>query len=325
MRFLALLAAALAVGPAPIRGEPAGRAGLRLLVADAPPFILDVDRGSVRRLALEGTEVGPVSVVRMGGRGGVVGVGDRFWGVGPAGRAVRLPRADRVVAADAASVWIQTRTGRACTLRRTSLAGRALRAPRRFPCTTWSDPPGGSLGVVVNRTRIVDPATGRTVFRTRGGILAVAGRNVLVARGGALVLLDARSGVERVLGWPSSIAFTSQSGLDEQVVDRSGRYVAIGFGDPAVGPSSQVLDLWVLDMTTRVLVHVPSMPAEVALKRTNFDWSADGRLVLLGESGRRKVVATWRPGETTLRVKTVRLPERDGGSDTFAVLPLTAR
>jgi hypothetical protein len=61
------------------------------------------------------------------------------------------------------------------------------------------------------------------------------------------------------------------------------------------------------------------MPAFVALKRTNIAWTADGRLVLLGESG-RPLVAVWRPGDRRLAVKRVRLPERTSGSDSFAVL-----
>jgi hypothetical protein len=42
--------------------------------------------------------------------------------------------------------------------------------------------------------------------------------------------------------------------------------------------------------------------------------------VLLGESGGKEVVAIWRPGDKRLRLKTVQLPERDGGSDSFAPL-----
>jgi len=48
-------------------------------------------------------------------------------------------------------------------------------------------------------------------------------------------------------------------------------------------------------------------------------WTDEGRLVLLAE-GRRTLVAVWRPGETRLAIRTVRLRERDAGSDSFAVL-----
>jgi hypothetical protein len=42
--------------------------------------------------------------------------------------------------------------------------------------------------------------------------------------------------------------------------------------------------------------------------------------VLLAESSGRNVVAVWRPGEERLALKVVRLPERDSGSDSFALL-----
>jgi hypothetical protein len=62
------------------------------------------------------------------------------------------------------------------------------------------------------------------------------------------------------------------------------------------------------------------MPAVVSLKQTSMAWTDDGRLVLLAESGRREVVAVWRPGQARLALKTVRLPERASGSDSFAPL-----
>jgi hypothetical protein len=60
------------------------------------------------------------------------------------------------------------------------------------------------------------------------------------------------------------------------------------------------------------------MPALVSLKATSIAWTGDGRLVLLGESGGKDVVAVWRPGDRQFRLKTFELPERDGGSDSFA-------
>jgi hypothetical protein len=77
----------------------------------------------------------------------------------------------------------------------------------------------------------------------------------------------------------------------------------------------------VFDTKSDRLTHVPGMPAFVSLKLTSAAWTREGHLVLLGESGRRDVVALWRPGEKHLSVKSVQLPERgDSGSDSFAVL-----
>jgi hypothetical protein len=63
------------------------------------------------------------------------------------------------------------------------------------------------------------------------------------------------------------------------------------------------------------------MPAFVSLKRTSMAWADDGRLVLLGETNGKDVVAVWRPGQRRLGIKTLSLPDRkDSGSDSFAVL-----
>jgi hypothetical protein len=63
------------------------------------------------------------------------------------------------------------------------------------------------------------------------------------------------------------------------------------------------------------------MPAFVDLKFTSMEWTRDGRLVVLGESGGRGFIAVWRPVSAKLQVKRVRLPLRTRGSDSFAPLP----
>ena len=79
-------------------------------------------------------------------------------------------------------------------------------------------------------------------------------------------------------------------------------------------------DVWLLDVRSGALTQLPGMPAFVSLKATSIAWTHDGRLVLLGESGGRDVVAVWRPGGAELALKAVPLPERSGHSDTFAPL-----
>jgi hypothetical protein len=80
-------------------------------------------------------------------------------------------------------------------------------------------------------------------------------------------------------------------------------------------------DLWVLDTRTARLLHVPGMPAFVALKFTSTTWTDDGRLVLLARNGAGDAVAVWRPGQPHLALKRLKLPSRDSaGSDTFAVV-----
>lgn len=309
--------------PAPLRGPSiSGKTNLRLLVADDPPFVLDVDTGRstpVRGVPKAGR--GTLGVFGIGGRSAVVlahsGGDGMVYGV--LGRAARVSPlgAGRNAwpARDGRSAWIQSSLpGSRCTLRRVALSGREIRWPRAFPCATGSDPSGGSLGLVVHRTNVFDPLTGRPVLKTRWGILAATGKTlVLAGPGKQLTLLDAETRVEQRLPWPSSL-----SGLDRPAVDPGGLGVALAFANPSA--AKQVLDVWFLNAQTGRLAQLPGMPAFVSLKRTSMAWTDDGRLVLLAESGGKDVIATWRPGRNWLALKAVRLPERTGGSDSFALL-----
>lgn len=320
-----LVAGAAAPGasrdPLPLRGIPLGiETGLRLLVADDTPLVLDVDTGKVTSSGIQPTSAGPVWVVGVGGRGAVVVGGAGLYAVrGPKALVAPLGRGTNVwPAADGRTVWVQDMVARSrCTLRQAGLDGRRLRAARPFPCATVTDPPGGSLGLVVGRTRLLDPRTGRVVLRTRWGVLAASGSKlVLAGPGKAFTLLDGITGGERRLPWPSTLG-----GIDRPAVNPSGRFVALAFADPAWDERGrQALDVWVLNMETATLSQLPGMPAFVSLKRTDIEWTADGRLVLLGESDGKNVVAVWRPGQPELALKTVNLPTRSGGSDSFAIL-----
>jgi hypothetical protein len=309
--------------PVPLRGVPLqGATGLQLVIADNPPLILDVDTGRVTPLrgAPRQTHV-VLWVVGVSGKGAVVmadtGLDADAYGVfGASRRAVSLGKARNVWPAEGRAVWLQRSVGRSrCTLRKVGLDGRRIRGPRPFPCATRSDGAGPS-GVVVGRTRVIDPSTGRTMFKGRWGVLAVAKRHlVLAGPDKQFTLVDRATGSEKLLEWPSVLA-----GMDAPAVDPRGRYVALAFADPAWnGGGRQVLDVWLLDTATAELTQLPSMPAFVSLKRTSMAWTDDGRLVLLGES-RRKLAAVWRPGQPRLALKQVRLPEPSAGSDSFAPL-----
>ncbi len=319
--------------PVPLRGAAlAGETSLRLLVADNPPFILDVDTDTVIPSGIPALSRGTHGVVGVGGRAAVVlarsvlkradiyAVRDRDARFSPLGRGTNV-----WPAADGRTVWIQTASSRSrCTLRQMGLDGRQIRLPRAFPCATINDPAGGTLGVIVGRTRVLNPE-GRVILQTRGGIWAVAGTKLVLAESDGFTLLDGKTGASRSLRWPSSAA------LDQPAVDPRGRYVALAFAVPSWPMRTlppgwkgsggfQVLDVWLLDTKTGTLSHVPGMPAFVSLKRTSMAWTDDGRLVLLGESNGENVVAVWRPGQRRLALKTVQLPERTGGSDSFAIL-----
>jgi hypothetical protein len=329
--------------PAELHGAPLGSAtGLHLVVANGQPFVLDVDSGAMTRLrGLEAAKRGVVVVQGVSERSAVVS-SQRLLPGGTSGpryaRAVQVYAVESgrtttshlgagslsvVPTASGLGVWATRRINRsACELRRLELDGTPGMA-RAIPCS-WTVSAGGSLGLVVNRTRIVDPSTGRTILRTHLGVLAATGRHLLLGGPGTdelshsrLALLDASTGVQMPLRWPSALAQ-----LDEPAADPEGRYIAIGFGDPAWKQGSeQVLDVWVVDTMTGALTHVPGMPAFVLLKFTSMQWTHDGRLVLLGrDSDTRAFVAVWRPRQPRLRVKTLQLPEPSGGSDSFAVI-----
>jgi hypothetical protein len=311
--------------PAPLSGIRLGReTDLRLLVASNPPFVLDVDTGGVT--PVPGVRVmkrGILWVVGVGGRAAIVVAqsapdADLYAVRGRRARTSYLGTGrDAAPAGHGQTVWIKSLLGRShCTLRQVALDGRQLRAPRAFPCAATIYP-GGSLGLVVKRTRVIDPLTGRTVLKTPWGVLAAAGEKLLLAGPDKqFTLIDAGGRVLGRLPWPSILTWS-----DQPTVDPRGRFVAVAFADPAwQGGGRQVTDVWLLDTKTKRLTQLPGMPAFVRLKFTSMSWTHDGRLVLLGESSRKAFVAVWRPGQRRLAVKTVHLPERTSGSDSFAPL-----
>jgi hypothetical protein len=299
--------------------------GLWLLVADDPPFVLDVDSG--RSTGVPGLrELRNVSVESAAGRAGVIradsGPQATFFALrGGGARATRLGMARQVVpSADGRTVWLKTDAARGCALQQARIDGTRTGARSPTPCG-WLIQPGGSAGVVVRRTTLVDPATGRVLYRARFGIVAAAGQKlVLAGPGKSFTLVDLSTRTERQLRWPSILPFQDRPAADPQ-----GRFVVLAFASPAWADDSgntvgQVMDAWLLDTQTAALTHVPGMPAFVGLKTTSMEWTSDGRLVLLGEDDRRGFVAVWRPGQARLSVKTVKLPQRVGYSDSFAPL-----
>lgn len=290
------------------------------MVADNPPFVLDVDAARATPLRRVPTlQRGALWVVGVGGQSAVV-VARSVWrhaalyGVrGRAARVVVLGDGEAVApAADGRSAWIKSYARSGCTLRQRSLEGIEIRAPRASPCAS-TIASAGSHGLVVNRTRVIDPRTGETVLRARWGVLAGTGPTlVLAGPGKTFTIVGAVGRVLRRIPWPSTLG-----GLDAPAADPRGRYVALAFANPAV----QALDVWVLDTNTMRLRQLPAMPTLVPLKRTSMGWSRDSRLVLLTHKSGRLAVAVWRPGEKSLTVKTLTLrDQRNGSSDSFAVL-----
>jgi hypothetical protein len=314
--------------PVPLGGVPLGTTGLRLLVANMQPFVFDVDSGRTTVLrGLPRSSRGSLYVVDLGGAGAIaVGCGSPnncFYGV--------TANTDRVTpwgtgrniyrGTSPRSVWITSSLGPSrCALRETSLDGQTIRSARPFPCGAVTDP-SGLLGLVVHRTKLIDPVTTHTRRTTRYGVVAVAAKHlVLAGPGHRFTLLDVASGARKLFAWPSIL-----SGSDGAVVDPSGRFVALGFAVPAwQGGGRQAMDVWILNTVTGTLTQLPGMPAFVSLKRTSMNWTLDSRLVLLAENNGRAIVAVWRPGQQRLAASMVPLRKRDGDSDSFAILSPTS-
>jgi len=306
------------IEPGPLRGVPLeGKTGLRLVVSYGTPVFLDVDTLRVTRV--RGAPAGRVAYV-VGVHGRAVVIADPF---ARRGRVYALrgwasplsplgPGSEVASASDGRSVWIKRIVRPShCMLRKVRIDGRLLRAPKPLSCSS-SIYSAGSLGLGVSSTRIVDPLTGRTVFRTPLGVVAVAGRKVVT--NGPLV--DTATGVKKRIDWPESVGTLGRIAVDVQ-----GRRVALGFGNPSwTGPGGQAFDVRVLDTQTGKFAHVPDMPLFVWLKWTSMAWTADGRLVLVTRNDERQVVAVWRPGQGRLHLKTVRVPNRSAPVNTFAIL-----
>jgi len=162
------------------------------------------------------------------------------------------------------------------------------------------------------------------VLLRTSSLWALAGHLALTAGGPLhpLTLTDLRTGTRRALRWPSQIG-GPQAGADQAAVDPSAKLIALSFSDPAYQlTGTQVTDVWLLDPSAGRWQHLPGMPADVALKFTSMSWTSDGRLVMLAQTptsgaASHVVIAVWRPGQRSLAVRSVHIPARNSGSDSF--------
>jgi hypothetical protein len=313
-----------------------GATGLVLLVSAGPPYLLDVDTGVVTPVKGLGVlEPDSVLSVLAVGRDAVMWIDRRPLASEIPNEDIYLVRhrdaiATRIAAgsdvqpaAGGRSVWVKSFTdAHHCTIREIDLAGRHLRGPRPVPCSAaLLDPGAGAL--LTEGSSVIDPASGRTLLRT-SSLWAIAGHLALTLGEPLhpLTLTDLRTGTRRALRWPSQIG-GPQAGADEAAVNPSAELIALSFSDPAYELTGvQVTDVWLLDPSTGRWQQLPDMPADVALKFTSMSWTSDGRLVMLAQTPTgptaHDVIAVWRPGETSLAIRSVHIPARDSGSDSFA-------
>ena len=309
-----------------------GATGLVLLVSADPPYLLDVDTGRVtpvKGLSVHGP--GPVLSVLAAGRDAVVWIDRRPPASDVPDDDIYVVRhgdaiATRIAAgsdvqpsAGGRSVWVKSFIdAHHCAVREIDLTGRHLRGPRPVPCSAALIDPGAGALLVEGRS-VIDLASGRVLLRT-SSLQAIAGTLALTAGEPMhpLSLTDLRAGTRRAVRWPSQIG-----GPDEAAVDPGAGLIALSFSDPSYrGTGIQVTDVWLLDPGTGRWQHLPGAPADVALKFTSMSWTSDGRLVMLAQTptsgpASHDVIAVWRPGQTSLAIRSVHIPARDSGSDSF--------
>jgi hypothetical protein len=307
----------------PLGGVPLhGPTGLRLLVADVPPIVLDLDRGTARRVTGLSTngDTG-VSVFPVGEHALVLAY--RLCNACRAAPTAYLVRRGSTAATplatslqvvpsrDGEGVWVLSRRGvRRCAIREIGLDGRPLRAARELSCRTGlvAELPAGLLVSYTGpkgtdaHNALVKPDDG--VVRLRYdqaqpvvGNLALTGLD----RRTPLLLHDTGSGVSQRLRWPGRPDYS----LGEVTGGPDGRLAIVEF---AKFSPEHMVDMWLLDTATRRWRHLPGMPARLVPKATDVGWTADGRVVILSGG----VLGVWRPGEPRLSVRRVKPPKQPG-------------
>jgi hypothetical protein len=315
--------------PAPLHGvRLGGTTGLRLLVSADPPFVVNVDSGRITQITGVPVNGQPVLSVQPVGRDAALWVDGRSAHAVPQVYVVRhgSTRAHFVGTAEQVApalgghgLWLLRRLAPdRCELSEVTLVAASVRPPVEVPCSSQLVASGATGAVLVERHRVIDPITARTLLRA-STVWTVAGRHALLSRGAGppLRLATLGTGREGALRWPARIG-----GTDQADAGPGGRAIALDFGDPAYrGTGTQTMDAWLLDADTGHFRHLPEMPAAVFLKATSMAWASRGRLVILATlPSMRTVVAVWRPGQRHLEVRPVRLADRmSSGSDSFVV------
>jgi hypothetical protein len=306
----------------PVDVAPQDPTGLRLLVADLPPFVLELDRGTAKRITGLPTD-------------GNVGLSVEP--VGEHALVTSFPLCDRCRATErvySPAAWELGRDptrqypGRAVPRRRRHLAtppfgrrfvhGRGSRAGRESADDqAGALPYGAGCGATRGSSRHLRGLrwsnTGSMLLRPDGSAMRlgnfdaqpVVGNLVLtgVDRSTPLLLRDVGSGARVRLRWPSKAGY----GLGEVTGNPDGRFAVVEF---ARYSPEQRLDLWVLDTSTRSWQHLPGMPARLVAKATDVQWTADGRAVVLSGD----VLRIWRPGDRWLSLRRVRPTKQTGSS-----------
>lgn len=141
----------------------------------------------------------------------------------------------------------------------------------------------------LRQSLLEDPTSGRVLLRA-SDIVAVSGNYVLGNPGYQRLLLEnIHTRKQYRVRRPHDYGF-----LQGATVRASGGQIALRFLKSLI--VDQVSDVWVLDVATRRLRHVPGFPLDADYKHTSVAWTADGRLVILTTIKRGDALIVWRPG-----------------------------
>lgn len=304
----------------PVPGVALRNTHLRLIVAGNPPLAVDVDTRRVSTINVPGASTNttnpPSSVIQLGPIAALVGsaecascgrnqpvffVRPGDLNVTPVARALQVAPAGP----NRGGWFLRFEGSGRCAIQRVGNDGQAQRAPPSR-CTSelgGQTPPG----LIVNRSLLEDPASGRVLLRA-SGTRAASGAYVLRSpANGRLLLQNFRTRVQHRLRWPSAYGFVQGA-----VVRPSRGQIAVWF---ISGPVDQHIDVWLLDLATRSFKHVPGFPVAAELKRTSLTWTADGRLVILTRIRGADALVVWRPGARKSASGFLQLPpSREAGA-----------
>jgi hypothetical protein len=297
----------------PVPGTTLRHSNLHLVVAASPPVTVDLDARRVSTIDVPGTPVRPgtPSVVALGRAAAVLGVvecdgcgrNQAAFLVRPGERRARpIGRAAGAAPAGRSGAWLlRVVSPQRCAIQRVTATGQSRpRASRCAGILLGQTPPG----LIVNNRLLEDPVSGRVLLRAYG-MVAASGSFVLRSPARRRLLLQGiRTRAEVRLPWPSRYAFT------EGAVPRpTGGQIAVWF---VSGPVDQHIDVWLLDVATRRLAHVPGFPVAAELKRTSLTWTPDGRLVILTHMRGSDALVVWRPGARRSASAFLALPASRG-------------
>jgi hypothetical protein len=314
----------------PLTGEPLGPTVLRLIVADTPPVILDLN--GARLTTIRGVVPGPYRTVGApqvtsvsATRSGAFAVVDRAcracanesgFFIGQDG-SVTAAANGQSIALDPGTtkVWVldSGRDGH-CTLQLVPSSHRAV----PVPCGLIQGATG--TNVLIGR-EIVDPFTGAVRFRAAAeqslyllqDNLALESNTVQQFNGqpGALALINLDSGARQPIGYPNMARGQESDSFNLQkiAVEPHGPLVALTFVDVWF-PPSQAAYVWVLNVRTGRLALLPGFPVQEGIKFSDAEWTSNDRLVVVSQNQTATtptstVLGIWTPGQTTLAVRSV--------------------